>query len=328
MTGAGFWNGPGGGAPPADPAAVTVPEDHGAVGDGSTDDTIALQAWLDDARAFKLLPSNTYVTDPLDVPSDVTIFGRGTLKMRAQNVGSLGNHAVLQLFGSSGAHLSGIRIYDITVDHNASAMSGTTSSNMEAINANWTDGIILSGVTVLNSIADGIDLDNSTDGLVIGCTARNLGKAGIHVSTSCANMTVAFCLVVDSDGDPILGRGGINQVNSSVDCRFIGNEVRDSWRGYQIVGSGAVWIGNRTDNCTSANVLTGVDDFGGVDLTLYASAEGLAAGKIPESDGADGWTYIDTPTGGEGGRLLMADGVTAPPVPIETEAQDDWLYEG
>jgi hypothetical protein len=27
------------------------------------------------------------------------------------------------------------------------------------------------------------------------------------------------------------------------------------------------------------------------------------------------------------GELLMQDGVTAPPVPIETEAQDDWLYQ-
>lgn len=27
------------------------------------------------------------------------------------------------------------------------------------------------------------------------------------------------------------------------------------------------------------------------------------------------------------GELLMQDGVTAPPVPVETEARDDWLYE-
>lgn len=26
-------------------------------------------------------------------------------------------------------------------------------------------------------------------------------------------------------------------------------------------------------------------------------------------------------------ELLMADGVTSPPVPIETEAGDDWLYQ-
>lgn len=28
-----------------------------------------------------------------------------------------------------------------------------------------------------------------------------------------------------------------------------------------------------------------------------------------------------------GAELLMADGVTSPPVPIETEAGDDWLYQ-
>lgn len=29
-----------------------------------------------------------------------------------------------------------------------------------------------------------------------------------------------------------------------------------------------------------------------------------------------------------GGELLMQDGVTGPPVPIETEGRDDWLYQG
>jgi hypothetical protein len=27
-----------------------------------------------------------------------------------------------------------------------------------------------------------------------------------------------------------------------------------------------------------------------------------------------------------GGELLMQDGVTAPPVPLETESRDDWVY--
>lgn len=27
------------------------------------------------------------------------------------------------------------------------------------------------------------------------------------------------------------------------------------------------------------------------------------------------------------GEVLMADGVTSPPVPLETEAGDDWLYQ-
>ena len=32
------------------------------------------------------------------------------------------------------------------------------------------------------------------------------------------------------------------------------------------------------------------------------------------------------PTGG--GELLMQDGVTSPPVPLETEDGSDWLYTG
>ena len=33
-------------------------------------------------------------------------------------------------------------------------------------------------------------------------------------------------------------------------------------------------------------------------------------------------------SGSAAGELLMQDGVTDPPVPIENETQDDWLYEG
>jgi hypothetical protein len=41
-----------------------------------------------------------------------------------------------------------------------------------------------------------------------------------------------------------------------------------------------------------------------------------------------GEVVVTIPGGSAGaGELLMQDGVTAPPVPIETEAQDDWLYQ-
>jgi len=38
--------------------------------------------------------------------------------------------------------------------------------------------------------------------------------------------------------------------------------------------------------------------------------------------------YVDGEVVSASGELLMQDGVTAPPVPIENEAQDDWLYAG
>jgi hypothetical protein len=55
--------------------------------------------------------------------------------------------------------------------------------------------------------------------------------------------------------------------------------------------------------------------------------------------GSDGWVLTADSTqpagikwaaapGGSTAELLMQDGVTGPPVPIETEARDDWLYQG
>lgn len=44
----------------------------------------------------------------------------------------------------------------------------------------------------------------------------------------------------------------------------------------------------------------------------------------PNPTDADG---VDT-SASTTGELLMQDGVTGPPVPLENEARDDWLYEG
>lgn len=41
-----------------------------------------------------------------------------------------------------------------------------------------------------------------------------------------------------------------------------------------------------------------------------------------------GNTIAIAATGGAAGELLMQDGVTGPPVPLENEARDDWLYQG
>jgi hypothetical protein len=51
-------------------------------------------------------------------------------------------------------------------------------------------------------------------------------------------------------------------------------------------------------------------------------------GQVLTADGAGNADWEMVAAGAASGELLMQDGVTAPPVPIETEAQDDWLYEG
>lgn len=67
----------------------------------------------------------------------------------------------------------------------------------------------------------------------------------------------------------------------------------------------------------NGTVATGVTQ---IDFQGAGVAAGAGTGEVVVTIAGGGSTSP--------GELLMQDGVTAPPVPIETEARDDWLYQG
>ena len=75
-------------------ARVVTPEDFGAVGDGSTDCTAALNEMFNDYTVANggsciLIPyGKVYSTDAIDIKSNTYVFGGGTLKMRTDDGGA------------------------------------------------------------------------------------------------------------------------------------------------------------------------------------------------------------------------------------------------
>ena len=83
-------------------------------------------------------------------------------------------------------------------------------------------------------------------------------------------------------------------------------------------GSTSPTLTVQDENGTIATAVSQLD-FQGAGVTAAVGAGGEVVVTIPGATGG---------SSGTGSReLLMQDGVTAPPVPLETEARDDWLYQ-
>ena len=86
-----------------------------------------------------------------------------------------------------------------------------------------------------------------------------------------------------------------------------------------------------TEFTAKGDILAGTASGTFIPRTVGADDTVLTADSA-ESDGvkwaaaAGGVTLADLDALGIVGTLVMEDGVTAPPVPVENEAQDDWVY--
>lgn len=241
-------------------ANFVTPEDFGAQGDGN-DDTVSLQQWLDEADMLHWLPAGTWVTDPLNVPENCWIMGYGTLRLRTQNLTTLGDHGLLELPGTAQNKHVGARIAGITLDPNRAAHSGTPNANMEGIGADHAQDFLFDGVRVVNAIGDAFDFDNCERFSVLNCYALNVGKGGVHVSTNSTRYKVGFC-TVDGAGQINTDRAAFTEVETASVGQWIGNLAVNSNKGYEIIGAGGtVGVGNIGVDNDNADETTGADSW-------------------------------------------------------------------
>lgn len=230
--------------------AVSV-EEYGATGDGVTDDTAACQAALTAGagKVVRFRPGRTYSVDPLYAPNaaGTHIDGRGaTIKRRPATVTNPDSVGVLNLHGAPGALMTGPSVVGLTIDGNRSQINVDTGSggdpyDVEGLSLKYATGFRIIDVTVLEVTAEGIDVDDSTDGLITGITGVDCGGSAVHLSNGSARIRLTDSAALRCG--TTLSRAGFDAYSGGTDHTLSGLVTVDCFRGTTLASPGSTATG-------------------------------------------------------------------------------------
>lgn len=254
--------------PVASGTAVNVKQ-FGAVGDGVTDDTAAIQAAIN-ASTDLFLPAGTYIISNIDLKSDFRFIGVGTLKAKPSTTGQL-----IRLNGVNNTTIRGITVnadstnspsmsftvyvygssYNVTLDDlviNNSNSHGISFRDAADRLANTVSVISDCKINTTGVSGYGIEVQDSKDVTVKGCHVYNTGSHGIFVygTTSLVtdNVNVSDCFVDAAGRSGIISTYILSTTNYGVGRLSINN--------CRVTNSGENGIGIQAatgiiDGCTS-----------------------------------------------------------------------------
>ena len=161
-------------------------KDYGAVGDGTTDDTAAIQAAVTAASQVFIPPGTYKISSAIVLPANVELYGNGdasVLKLYANTV-------MLSVLTSS------VTIRDLKIDGNSGAYTNVSNN---AVYVNWTGSaqsrVVIKRVTIRNIagagvIALGVSGTPSSDIRIEGNDIENTGTHGIIVQDYVSNVFI------------------------------------------------------------------------------------------------------------------------------------------
>ena len=253
--------------------AVNV-KDFGAVGDGVTDDTAAIQAALDSASGDLYLPEGAYlISTTLADDLDVSISG-GTLKTATQE------QIILQV-GSGATYINNLSIRDVTFENTGSGITNNYApadirlgNNCVIDNATFNGTYLGARIgydgganysslcKVVNSYFDNVTEmaieniyanRNLISGNIINAPALGTGKWALRLTGNTATGVVCTDNIINSNGRGI-------SVQADVDNNVVSNNyIENAQRGIELLAgaSGNNAVGNVTYNCEYGAQLTG-----------------------------------------------------------------------
>jgi parallel beta-helix repeat protein len=190
---------------------------YGATGNGSTDDTAAINSALNaSGTGICYLPAGTYMINAtansssygLDIPAGATLLMAPGATLKCITQSTTGDYKVVRMAASNSAVVGGAVIGDRVARNLPSDNDGvgTDFENGNGFAINGSGGgtnMIALGVAVSNNCNDGFYLYNGVNGVTIwGCTSDNNRRQGLSIVYG-SNVLIQNCTFTNTNGqDP------------------------------------------------------------------------------------------------------------------------------
>lgn len=225
--------------------SIPVPEDYGATGDGTTDDTAAMLLFFANSQKFGWLTAGkTYLVDAdaISIPTGTKWFGDKTAIIKNadadnETIRIAADDVHLQGFTVDGGNSAATAAAGYDVGHFGVAVVGASGNRITDVSLVW--------LTVKNCGNAGIDLYFADGAIVERCTVSRCGYTGISMWSS-TNVWIQKNVVSNIYPGDNPGNTGTN-CYGIVASRYSADSVRPAY----------IWV---TENNVSDVVWEGIDE--------------------------------------------------------------------
>lgn len=303
-----------------------TPQMFGVI-EGMPDCTDLMQAAVN-ASTSLFTPAGLYLVRWADLTiskSNFLFFGEGEKTVfrliDGSNIDKAGG--VLQIFGSEGNFLTGIVVRDFKVDGNKNnvTVSIADARDCEVVNLKYCRNFEVSGVTAINGVHEGIDVDRCENGLIKNNKCHDNEGWGIHISTGSKGNRVESNRCFNNGFAKF--RGGIDSYEGvegllpySERNLYLSNECHDNYCNYGIRGHNNIAWGNLSYGATAVpDSVVGVEggfnalgsgDYGPAIVFQSQGAAGVVA-QLFEARNLDGNPRIRCSFNTVNDRLVFTD---------------------